>query len=162
MDMSRETVACCGLYCESCGVYIATMKDDVADLARIAARMGTTAEEMRCEGCRSATLSPHCRDCGIRACADGKGIDFCEACAEFPCARLEEFRAQAPHRAEIFESARYRKSRGLKAWEALMVSDYSCESCGSLNSPYYAACAKCGRTPPNRFAARHGFGKSPS
>lgn len=151
----EETTAYCGLYCGSCGIYIATMKDDADELARIALKMKTTAEEIKCRGCRSSVLSPHCRSCGFRSCARGKSADACERCPEFPCERLREFQRQAPHRAELFESARYRGERGFEAWLEKMKADYSCAACGTLNSPYYARCPECGRAPANPFVERN-------
>jgi uncharacterized OB-fold protein len=60
-----------------------------------------------------------------------------------------------PHRAELFESAVYRKDNGLERWTARMKQDYSCESCGSINSPYYLVCKKCGNDPANNFIKRN-------
>jgi len=151
----KETVAYCGLFCEACGVYIATKADDQADLERIAKRMGTTKEEIRCEGCRSGVLSPHCRECSFRDCATKKGIANCEDCDSFPCAPLVEFQKQAPHRAELFESAAYRGKNGVDAWFAKMQADYACPKCGNVNSPYYGACKKCGENPGNEFIRRN-------
>ena len=153
--MIKETVAYCGLFCEACGVYIATKADDQVDLERIAKRMRTTKEEIRCEGCRSGVLSPHCRECSFRDCATRKGIANCEDCDSFPCAPLVEFQKQAPHRAELFESAAYRKKNGIDAWFAKMQADYACPKCGNVNSPYYGACKKCGENPGNEFIRRN-------
>jgi len=153
--MIKDTVAFCGLFCESCGVYIATKNHDEADLERIALRMKTTKEEIRCEGCLSAVLSPHCRECALKACARSKSLQNCELCGDFPCAKLRDFQAQLPHRAELFESANYRKVQGVESWMRKMTEDYSCADCGAINSPYYVSCKKCGKEPANPFVGRH-------
>lgn len=151
----EPTTAVCGLYCRSCGVYIATINHDLGELERIAAHLGTTADQMPCLGCRSNVLSPHCRHCEFRECASIKGLDNCEDCSQFPCAPLSTFQSQAPHRAELFESCAYRRSQGEKAWLGQMEADYRCEKCGNLNSPYYGNCKSCGHNPGNPFTGRH-------
>lgn len=159
--MIDDTVAYCGLFCGSCGVYVATMKDDVEDLERIASMMKVRPEEIPCRGCRSGTLSPHCRNCEFKECARGKKLDACEECVDFPCDSLREFQRQLPHRAELFESAEYRKAHGIDAWLRKMAEDYACEKCGTVNSPYYPSCKACGNEPANPFAGRNHalFGK---
>jgi hypothetical protein len=151
----RESVAYCGLFCESCGVYIATKAGDMAELGRMAQKMCVAAEDMACDGCRSERRSAHCRECALRDCAGEMGIVGCEHCEDFPCAELREFQAKLPHRAELFEAAELRKAIGLDAWMAKMAQDYSCPACGKLNSPYYPACPSCGASPANPFSARH-------
>lgn len=159
--MNDDTVACCGLFCESCGVYIATANNDVVELTRMALMMKVDPKEMPCAGCRSDTLSPHCRECEFRECAAAKKIGNCEDCDGFPCEKLRAFKLKMPHRAELFESAGFRKERGVDEWRKKMAEDYSCGRCGTLNSPYYAACKACGNEPANPFAARNRalFGK---
>ena len=156
----NESVACCGLFCESCGVYIATEKDPV-ELERIALKMGTSPSEMPCKGCRSELLSPHCRDCYFRSCTQKRGLVNCEECSDYPCAGLLDFQTKMPHRAELFASAKYLKEYGLEAWHDKMIADYSCAECGEINSPYYEKCRKCGHKPVNSFAERNAglFGK---
>jgi len=153
--MIRNTVAYCGLFCESCGVYIATINNDQEELERIATMMKTTKEEIVCKGCRSDTLSRHCRNCFFKQCARNKKIDFCEECKEFPCVKLIEFQKEMPHRAELFESARYRKENGLQKWLKKMEHDYSCPVCGYINSPYYKKCKNCNAEFGNIFVRRN-------
>lgn len=151
----KDSVAYCGLFCESCGVYIATQNKDDKELERIAQKMKTKKEDIPCEGCRSKVLSLHCRSCKYREYAQNKEIDNCEECHDFPCDELREFQGQMPHRAELFESARFRKEKGVTQWLEKMKEDYSCESCGFINSPYYIICKKCGNDPGNKFIRRN-------
>jgi hypothetical protein len=151
----KDTVAFCGLFCESCGVYIATEKKDNVELSRIANTLQATLDEIPCKGCRSSVLSPHCRNCDFRACAQKKNYENCEECFEFPCDMLKEFQSKAPHRIELFESALYRKGNGIIPWIEKMKEDYACKSCGTINSPYYISCKKCGENPGNNFIKRN-------
>lgn len=149
-----STSAYCGLFCETCSVYIFSQTDENA-LEALASKFGMTKEEMRCNGCRSDKLSSYCQKCLFTPCALEKGILNCEDCAEFPCDKLKEFQKQMPHRAELFESAECRKSLGIDKWKEKITSDYSCEKCGNVNSPYFVKCAKCGNVPSSPFFERH-------
>lgn len=151
----RDTIAVCGLFCESCGIHIATRNKDDIELERLAAMMKTTKEEIQCDGCRSGVLSPHCRNCEFRSCAQGKQMDNCEECRDFPCESIKDFQKKAPHRAELFESAEYRKNKGIDLWLGKMRKDYSCPICHTINSPYFSRCGKCGSVPCNEFRKRN-------
>ena len=153
--MIDDTAAFCGLFCGSCGIYIATIRNDGKELERIAQMMKTGIEEIPCRGCRSDVLSPHCRMCGFKSCAKTRNLNNCEECGEFPCDALRDFQKQLPHRTELFESAQYRNEHGIDQWLEKMREDYSCEKCGEINSPYYTACRKCGNDPANPFIRRN-------
>ena len=150
-----KTSAYCGLFCDACAVFIASKKHDVDALNLIARKMGTTAEEMVCYGCRSDRLSSYCRACEFKRCASEKQIDFCSQCQEYPCAKLKEFQVKMPHRAELFESLDYLKTHGLTEWRKKMEEDYACHACQTMNSAYSIACKNCGRMPANGFVERH-------
>ena len=153
--MIKETVAYCGLFCESCGVYIATQDKNNKELERLADLMKTTKDEIVCNGCRSSTLSPHCRKCNFRSCSQDKNNNNCEDCNEFPCSQITEFQKQMPHRAELFESLKYRKEHGINDWLIKMKNDYACSKCETINSPYYIKCKKCNTDPGNDFIERN-------
>lgn len=144
----------CGVFCGSCGVYLAT-REDPERLAALAARFGVRSEDMRCLGCRSGTRSPHCRTCAFLPCAAERGIESCAACGEFPCSRLREFQAERPHRAELFQGLALWKEKGWEAWFRRMAERTSCAACGSLNSVYDRACAACGAEPSSPFRGEH-------
>lgn len=151
----KETVAICGLFCESCGIYIATQERNDAELERIAYMMKTNKEEIKCNGCRSTVLSPHCRECEFKRCTKEQNVLNCEDCSKYPCDTLKIFQKQMPHRAELFESANYRKANGIDKWISKMNKDYECKACGYINSPYYGSCKKCGNDPANDFINRN-------
>ena len=150
-----KTAGICGLYCEGCTAFIGT-KDDPSRLNYLANRMGAGIEDMKCEGCRSNVLSGYCRTCSIKACANERGVDFCVECEKYPCQEIKSFQSQRPHRAEIFASLEYVKANGLEEWYQKMNEDYSCKSCGKINSAYDVKCRNCGNTPGNDFVKRNG------
>ncbi len=63
-----------------------------------------------CPGCRGGCGAP---DCGIRQCAQERGVELCSACTDFPCERLEEFGNAYPH---LISDARRQQEIGLEAW----------------------------------------------
>lgn len=145
----------CGLYCGACSVFLATREDPVR-LARLAARLGQTVEETRCEGCRSDARSRHCRSCTFVACAAERGLAFCGECPEFPCAPFETFRTALPHRRDILADVDRIREVGAAAWAGEMEQRYACAACGTINSAYDLACRACGETPGNDYIREHG------
>ena len=154
MNNISLTAAYCGLYCESCSLYIGTQSEQ-ARLEILAQRYTKTIEEMKCRGCRSDELSFYCRTCKMKACIKEKGLNFCSECTEYPCSVLNEFQSQMPHRAELFESLDYVRDNGYNQWCEKMNTDFGCEECGTINSIYDIKCRKCAHTPPNPFAQRN-------
>ncbi len=85
-------MAYCGLLCQECPLYMATMNHDSAAKEKLAIECSTetikfTADDMTCEGCFSVLndKSRMCGDCEIRNCAKVKAVLHCGACASYPC-----------------------------------------------------------------------------
>jgi hypothetical protein len=152
LSMDRKLVAVCGLFCGACTVYIGS-HEEPARLEKLAVRMGTTPDKLYCNGCGSDRRSGHCLECAFIACAKKKKIEFCGACAEFPCAELMAFQEKMPHRAELFGDQKIINENGWQKWYVRAVSRNSCPVCGAINSAYDAKCRKCGRTPASFFNA---------
>ena len=80
----------CGLHCETCAAYLATIHDDQAlreETARLWAELNHAPilpEHIRCEGCRGeGAKTVYCeRLCGVRQCALQKGVATCGGCPE--------------------------------------------------------------------------------
>ena len=83
-------IAYCGLDCESCEARLATITDDDALRARVAALWSAlngaeiTPEMIHCVGCRiDGVKTPYCEAlCPIRQCALGRGVETCGSCKE--------------------------------------------------------------------------------
>ncbi len=144
------TAAVCGLCCDVCSIFIAG-HEDPQRLALLAGRLGWNVEEAYCDGCRSDRLTPYCRDCDLRACAQRRGHTFCNECADYPCAELEGFQRERPHRAELYQNLDRIAEVGTEAWLVETRKRYSCPACGTLNSCYDLKCRKCGHEPSCAF-----------
>lgn len=82
----------CGLDCELCDAYTATMREDPALLALVArewSRNGQqySAGDVRCDGCKAegGRLFAWCAHCPIRQCCSSRALVHCGVCEDFPC-----------------------------------------------------------------------------
>jgi hypothetical protein len=102
MKITDENIlaAPCGLYCGECSDYKAG----------------------KCPGCRM--VKGYCLNveglCDTFACADGRGVEFCYECDDFPCNRLSPAADMAsiiPQNIKVFNLCFIQK-QGLQAWIA--------------------------------------------
>ena len=105
--MADLTLACCGLDCSACDIYLA--HNDPAKAEWLAqefikkGRQDACPEWFQCQGCRGPKETHWSADCWILACCTDKGIDHCAQCAEFPCDRLEEWGRGMTHHGEAVQ-----------------------------------------------------------
>ena len=87
----EKMIAYCGLNCEKCDAYLATIHNDQAlreKTAQLWAKLNNAPilpEHINCEGCRAdGAKTIYCEQfCVIRQCALKKGVTTCGDCAEF-------------------------------------------------------------------------------
>lgn len=86
----RNMIAYCGLDCETCDAYLATINDD-QELREKTAKLWTELnntpilpEHINCEGCRMDGIKTVFCDrlCDIRQCALRKGVAICGDCSD--------------------------------------------------------------------------------
>ena len=111
-DAMKETIAPCGLCCETCFAHVKghirkhsiQLKEKLGNFHLNAKRFETLLEEPvfkkypdfnemldyfaseNCNGCRNEQCKLF-KNCGVRPCQQEKGVDFCYLCDEFPCDR---------------------------------------------------------------------------
>ena len=86
----NKMIAYCGLDCEKCDAYLATVNDDRALRVKTAKRWSELnhvtilPEQINCLGCRAdGVKTVYCESlCGIRQCALKKGMETCGSCPE--------------------------------------------------------------------------------
>ena len=92
----KERIAFCGLDCEKCDAYLATLHNDDA-LREKTARLWSewnhvtiTPEMINCMGCRAdGVKTPYCESlCQIRQCALKKGFATCGSCPDLDCCAI--------------------------------------------------------------------------
>ncbi len=139
-------LAACGLYCGACYHYRAAFSESRYLLQRAAAQ-GRSHENLTCQGCRSDKLyiHPGCSQCGIRDCAESRGLLYCGECEEMPCERLLTFQNDGRrHHLEVLGNLWALNEQGPKAWLQAQAAYWTCE-CGMALSWYDQNCPKCGR-----------------
>ncbi|MDR0796163.1 MAG: DUF3795 domain-containing protein [Tannerella sp.] len=95
----KQMIACCGIDCEHCDAYIATINDDNEKREETAQKWreafgapDISAESINCTGCRMDGVKfSHCNVCNIRQCATDKGFSTCGACAELDTCQIVAF-----------------------------------------------------------------------
>jgi hypothetical protein len=153
--LDKRLAAVCGLFCPACTVFIGT-REDPERLKIIAERYQKPVEEVQCDGCRSEKRCFYCRErCKMGKCAQGKSVDFCGECDEYPCEDLKAFQAEMPHRIELWNSQERIKEVGYEKWYAEMIDLYSCPECHTVNSAYDLKCRNCGKEPSCDYVDRH-------
>lgn len=86
----KNSIAYCGLDCEKCDAYLATLHDDQAlrtKTAKLWAELNHAPilpEHINCQGCRAdGVKTVFCeRLCGVRQCALQRGVATCGDCPE--------------------------------------------------------------------------------
>ncbi len=86
----RKMIAYCGLDCEKCDAYIATVQND-RELRERTAKLWSemngveiTPEMIHCAGCRAdGVKTPYCESlCPVRQCALNRNLETCGSCGE--------------------------------------------------------------------------------
>lgn len=85
----KKMIGCCGLDCEKCDAYLATIHNDdalrekTAKLWRKLNDVAITPEMINCTGCRVDGVKTYfCGNlCEVRKCVQNKGFETCGACA---------------------------------------------------------------------------------
>ena len=86
----KKMISCCGLDCEKCDAYLATLHNDdalrkkTAELWSKLNKVTITPEMINCMGCRADGVKTYfCSNlCEIRKCVLNKGFETCANCAE--------------------------------------------------------------------------------
>lgn len=147
----KRLMAPCGLYCGTCGVYIAT-RDKNEKFKQVMGKLyGTQPEETRCMGCMQPdppeALYLYCKMCAIRECVKKKGSYSCHQCDEWPCEQIEHFGLATGRRVMLRTIPIWRSSvaelgdeEGSIAWARSECERYHCPECGA---PLFRGAQRC-------------------
>jgi len=108
----------CGVACDRCPAYRATLKGDEAALEAIATEWSSgdrdlSLAEVRCYGCHAgdAYTAAFCTECDVRRCAGTHGFGTCAECRDYPCARLDAPHEASPEARRVLDDLRRRACR---------------------------------------------------
>ncbi|MFC2035316.1 DUF3795 domain-containing protein [Chloroflexota bacterium] len=146
----NKLVGICGLYCGTCPSYLAYQENDIEELERISQRLGIAVSEVRCDGCLSDKVMPHCVDCrwGFRGCSRDKEVTWCFQCPDFPCQRLRDFLDVhiidgISHHALVIEDLQHMKEHGIQDWVEKQEKAGHCPHCGKRLYWFTIECSNC-------------------
>ena len=98
-----KLVAYCGLDCETCPALKATRENDDELRTKTAAEWSKQfkaeikPEHINCTGCTGdGPHIMHWDECGIRKCAQEKGVANCAHCPDYSCEQLDKFVEMIP------------------------------------------------------------------
>jgi hypothetical protein len=115
----RWDISICGLNCAVCDIYMASHGDEEKrrELVDWFKKEMDLDVDIVCDGCRGSLDRHWSPDCVFLPCAREKGVDHCFECAEFPCAKVEEFREdEHDHHRRTVENMERMREMGLEAW----------------------------------------------
>jgi len=129
----------CGVYCGACPVLLAT-------------KAGIIDEAQQCYGCKSEKPTGFCATCGIKACAQRRGFEFCDQCAELVhCELMRQFVAntQYPYGQCVLKNMQLIREEGLPQWLEAQDKRWRCKNCGTAHTWYHETCPQCGQAVAN-------------
>jgi hypothetical protein len=142
MDMKKEWLAPCGLYCGVCAVMMVHRDNNQKLKERLAPLFQVSPEEIRCEGCLSDETFTYCTTCPIKSCTSQRGYEGCHECDEFPCRYIEEFPIPVGKKV-ILRAIPYRREVGTEKWVQDEQARYICPECGNQLFRGASKCNQC-------------------
>lgn len=139
---NKELIAPCGLYCGVCGIFRATVDNDQGLKEKLSRAYGTKVEDINCSGCLSDNVFPYCRVCPVKACAQGKRLEGCHRCSDFPCDKIESFPV-AEGKKNILRAVPRWREIGTEAWVKEEEALFKCKSCGAQMFRGAKKCRNC-------------------
>ena len=130
MEIKKQLLAPCGLYCGVCAIMIAHRDNNQKLKERLAPIYGVSPEGIRCQGCLSSEVFAYCTICPIKACTKQKGYEGCHQCNEFPCEHIRNFPVPVGQKV-IMRAVPQRRDIGTEKWVEAEEKRYQCPNCGN-------------------------------
>lgn len=108
----QKIIAYCGINCSECPAYLATQKNDLKWLKKVAKEWSSESmtfkpEEICCDGCsKDRRLFSWCSECPIRSCCREKGFENCAYCKDYGCDNLKMTFDKTPSAKERLDEIR--------------------------------------------------------
>jgi hypothetical protein len=144
MEVKKEWLARCGLYCGVCAVLIADRDDNEKFKEKLLGVYGlSSTDQVRCKGCLSDDRFLYCDACPIRDCCDDKGIEGCHQCDDWPCKYIESFAYPVGKKVMMRAIPTWRE-HGTEKWVEMEEERYHCPECGYVLFRGAKRCRGCG------------------
>ena len=142
MEINKELLAPCGLYCGVCAIRMAHRDNNQKFKERLAPLYGVAPEAIRCQGCLSNEVFAYCTKCAIRSCTQQKGYEGCHQCHEFPCKHIHNFPVPVGQKV-ILRAIPQRREMGTEKWVEAEEKRYHCPNCGNQLFRGAKRCSQC-------------------
>ena len=134
VEVKKELLAPCGLYCGVCSIYIAHRDDNQKFkqlLMKVYKPFVKDANDIACTGCLSdGIVFPVCQVCSIKKCCKEKNIEGCHQCDDFPCKFIENFPIPVGKKV-IMRAIPTWRELGTEKFVEEEEKRYHCPSCGN-------------------------------
>ena len=146
MEVKKELLAPCGLWCGVCSIYIAHQDNNTKfkeKLLHVYRAFAKNVDDIACTGCLSDDIVfPVCRKCPIKNCCKEKSIDGCHQCDEFPCKFIDNFPIPVGKKV-ISRAIPYWREHGTEKFVEEEKKRYHCPECGNQLFRGAKRCNKC-------------------
>jgi len=143
VEVKKELLSPCGLYCGVCSIYIAHRDNNTKFkqvLLPIYKAFAKSVDDIACTGCLSdSTVFPVCRVCSIKKCCKEKGIEGCFQCDDFPCKFIDNFPIPVGKKV-ILRAIPYWSKHGTEKFIDEEEKRYHCPECGN---PLFRGAKRC-------------------
>ena len=145
VEVKKELLAPCGLYCGVCSIYIAHRENNMKFkqvLFPVYKAFAKTVDEIACTGCLSdGIVFPVCRACPIKKCCAEKNIDGCYQCDDFPCKFINNFPVPIAKKV-MMRTIPFWRDHGTEKFVEEEEKRYHCPNCGS---PLFRGAKRCNK-----------------
>jgi hypothetical protein len=145
VEVKKELLSPCGLYCGVCAIYIAHRDNNLKFkqiLLPVYKAFAKTVDDIACTGCLSeGTVFPVCNKCYVKDCTNEKGIDGCYQCDEWPCKYIENFPI-AVGKKVIMRAIPTWREHGTEKYVEEEEKRYHCPECGN---PLFRGAKRCNK-----------------
>ncbi len=139
MDVNKEWVPPCGLYCGVCGILIAHRDNNQKFKEKLATVYGLSADMIQCDGCLSENVFAYCRMCPIKTCCKEREIEGCHECDDFPCEHIDNFPMPVGKKVILRAVPQWREW-GTAKWVEEEEKRYHCPRC---DAPLFRGARRC-------------------
>ena len=144
VEVNRDLLAPCGLYCGVCSIYIAHRDNNIKfkeKLLPVYKAFAKDLDDIACTGCLSdKEVFPVCS--AIKKSTKEKGIEGCHQCDDFPCKFVNNFPVKVAKKV-MQRTIPYWREFGTEKFVEEEVKRYQCSNCGNLLFRGAKRCNKC-------------------
>jgi len=132
VEVKKELLAPCGLWCGVCSIYIAHRDNNIKfkeKLMPVYRAFAKNIDDIACTGCFSdGIVFSVCRKCPIKNCCKEKNIEGCYQCGDFPCKYTDNFPIPVGKKV-ILRAIPYWREHGAEKFVEEERKRYHCPNC---------------------------------